>query len=94
MPQIEAGMRARIAEFLPAALDKAIASYEAHLDKTHAKPSEFKTHHEAGKAALAHIELMTKLAKWADLDPKLKDENHQKTLEMLIDQGKRELDGA
>lgn len=111
MPKIETGMRARIAEFLPCALQKAIASYETFMEKEHEKDpekdpkndpekidktqssAEFKIHHDACKVALAHIELLVKLARWADLpDPAVEGENHHRVLQTLIEQAKGEID--
>lgn len=92
-------MRSRIAEFLPRALEKAIASYENFMEKENDTTKEpkgpnFKIHHDACKVALAHIELLVKLARWADLpDPELEDENHQRALRSLIEQARGELDG-
>lgn len=93
MPNIESGMRDRIAEFLPCALEKAIGSYETFMDREHEKAGEFKTHHDACKVALAHIELLVKLARWADLpDPQVEDEDRQRVLADMIEAARGELD--
>ncbi len=95
MPNIESGMRERIAEFLPCALHRAIVSYENFMDREEQeKAGEFKAHHDACKVALAHIELLVKLARWADLpDPRLEDEDKQRVLAGMIEAARGELDG-
>lgn len=99
MPSIENGMRTRIAEFLPCALGSAIKSYRNFCDDMVVEgdpkePKKFKEHHDACKIALAHIELLLKLAKIADLpDSDFENEDQQRLLQGLIEQGKAELDG-
>ncbi len=104
MPKIEAGMRERIAEFLPKALETAVASYtsfsqeetSASGDKkaTTDKAKTFKAHHDACKVALAHIELLMKLVKLADLpEPALSSALKQEELRVLIESGQAELKG-
>lgn len=60
--------RAQIAGFLPRALGTAIKSYDNFLSKKQGetKPEDFKAHHDACKVALAHIELLVRLAKWVE----------------------------
>lgn len=92
MPKIEAAMRESIAKFLPNALEKAISSYENYMNKDPKEIKDFKAHHDACKVALAHIDLLLKLAKLADIeDPELEDKNHQKILQDLIERGHSEL---
>lgn len=58
----------QIAVFLPAALKKAIQSYEAYyVAIDHEDNKQFSEYHKNAKVALAHIELLLKLAKWADV---------------------------
>ncbi|MCB1782376.1 MAG: hypothetical protein KDI13_00120 [Alphaproteobacteria bacterium] len=88
MPKIEAGMRKRIAEFLPKALETAVASYKTFSDKQshEGDPVKFKAYHDACKVALAHIELLMKLVKLADLpEPHLSSEIRQEELRSLIE---------
>lgn len=100
MPSIENGMRTRIAEFLPCALDKAIKSYHKFCEQlvvegSLQKPKEFKDLHDACKVGLAHIELLVKLAKIADLPhDREHDENEYRVLQTLIEQAQGELRGA
>ena len=99
MPTIEAGMRADIAAFLPNAIQSALESYQSFSEEEASDPKatkakSFKDHHDACKVAIAHIELLIKLAKWADLpDPKVEDENQQAMLQSLIEKGQAELKG-
>jgi hypothetical protein len=94
MPKTETGMRQRIAEFLPGALEKAIISYENFMEQSHDDEGKFKSHHDACKVALAHIELLVKLAKWADLpDPALEGEDQNRVLQGLIERAQEEISG-
>lgn len=98
MPEIEVQSREAIADFLPRAIQTALDSYQhfsnAQITDTDSTPCSktFKAHHDACKVAIAHIELLIKLAKWADLpDPKLEDEDKQRLLQNLIENGNTEL---
>ncbi len=93
MPELEHDTRARIAAFLPQAIGTALESYQTFTAHTPLdKASEFKAHHDACKVALAHIELLIKLARWAELpDPETVDEDQQKLLMHLIENAKGEL---
>ncbi len=100
MPKIEMRSRKAIAEFLPEALNTAIASYQlfseeedtGELKKT---PTKFKAHHDACKVAIAHIQLLIKLAEWADLpDPSVEGEVDRKDLLALINSARGELEGG
>jgi|GEM_PF-6809218 len=65
------GLRRTVADLLPGAVARAAASYTAFI-ATDAVPDvakEFKEHHAAGRTALAHIELMLRLARWAAAEP-------------------------
>lgn len=61
------GLRARLAAVLPDHVAVALAGYE---DFTNASPPAdakgFAAWHAAAKAALAHVDLLVKLARWAD----------------------------
>lgn len=64
---IEGQSREEIAKALPAAIKAALDSYENFMaNMPTSKASDFKSHHEAGKAAVAHIQLLTKLAEWVE----------------------------
>lgn len=65
---IEDTTRAQVAEFLPRAMAKALASYREYMDSASFETnSNFSEVHKAAKVAISHIELLIKLAKWADL---------------------------
>lgn len=95
MPNIESGMRERIAEFLPRAVEAALASYQDFSEKEDVDDAkDFKAHHDACKVAIAHIELLIKLARWADLpDPQVEGEDNRKIMISLVDAATREIDG-
>lgn len=91
--KIEGDTRARIAAFLPDAIAKALTSYQLFLDEgAHSDAKEFKAHHDACKTAIAHVELLIKLAQWADLpDPTLDNVNHHKMLQAVMGEAQEEL---
>lgn len=87
---IEEKQRQQIAEFLPHAIYRAVSSYHEFMDderrsSTRTQPDQFKEHHSACKVALAHIELLFKVARevgWS-VDP---DETDPGAIErMLLD---------
>ncbi len=94
MPKIEVMTRKQIAEFLPKALEAAIVSYQLFSDKSVSEDADkFKKYHGACKVAIAHIELLLKLAKLADLpDDEIESENERDILLGLIENGRKELD--
>jgi hypothetical protein len=89
-PEIGAQARAQIAETLPQAIDKAIASYQEFMDDpdSHAA-GDFKNHHTACKAALAHIELLLKLAELVNIDA----DDAVSNLQDLLKNAQNELEG-
>ena len=99
MPKIESRMRDHIAAFLPDAMQAATMSYQNFLEEgatSDAPPDakSFKEHHDACKIAIAHIDLLIKLAKWADIPPpELQDANQQKILQTMIENAQVELRG-
>lgn len=70
MTVLEDAARRRIAAMLPDLLGKALESYE--LFATHDVPEleakSFSAHHTACKVAIAHIELLVRLARQVDLE--------------------------
>ena len=96
MPKIEMRSRKQIAEFLPEALSTAIASYQLFSEKADLEePKDFKLHHDACKVAIAHIELLIKLASWADLpDPSIEGEVAREELCALIQSAQVEINGG
>ena len=92
MPKIELGMREDISAFLPNAVETAIQSYrsfskeQATSSKDPLTAREFKDHHDACKVAIAHIELLIKLAKWADVPPpEIEGEIENMVLQQIIE---------
>lgn len=86
MTKIENETRARIAAFLPDALAVAIASYQKFAEQPAPdEAKEFTAHHNACKVAIAHIDLLIKFAKWADLpcEAKTDDDNHKALMQMI-----------
>lgn len=68
LSSIEDATREKIAKYLPNAIATAINSYHEFYDQqTPETAKDFSAHHSACKAAIAHIELLLKLARWADL---------------------------
>ena len=90
---IEDMSRAQIASFLPDAIAKALTSYHTFMDKTISNEAkEFTAHHGACKAAIAHIELLLKLARWAELpDVKTGTSNEQIMLVAMMQEAEDEL---
>lgn len=73
---IDPDTRRQIAGFLPSAILKTLNSYDDFTaNKEHAKPKDFADHHSACKAALAHLELLLKLAQWAEVPDDSNQEN-------------------
>lgn len=88
-PYIGVQARTQIAETLPKAIEKAIESYHGFVDNPDAEESvAFKNHHTAAKAALAHLELLMKLAALVDAV----NDAQSETLTELIKNAQKELD--
>lgn len=67
--KIEAATREQIAAFLPEAIRLAVESYRSFMEKSadNSDIKKFADHHKSAKVAISHIELLIKLARWADL---------------------------
>ncbi|PCI00622.1 MAG: hypothetical protein COB76_03150 [Alphaproteobacteria bacterium] len=90
---IEALSRTQMAQALPDAIETAIQSYRDFMRQDNSEtPKMFGDHHNACKAAIAHIELLLKLARWIDLD----DQNNQQKnrIKKLLNNAQNELDGT
>lgn len=58
--------RAAIAQLVPDAMDRAVASYRRFVGvDVPLDAKEFKDHHTACRTALAHLEALLRLARWA-----------------------------
>ena len=67
-PNLEENIHAKIAECLPSAIDCALQSYRHFAERSAPDDAkDFSAHHAACKAAIAHIDLLLKLAAWANL---------------------------
>lgn len=65
---LEDTSRAHIARFLPQAIGKALESYHSFMGQDVPDDAKgFSAHHTAAKVAIAHIDLLLKLARWADV---------------------------
>lgn len=91
--KIEQQSRVQIAAFLPDAIRMALNSYQKFSYAFHDESDKsFKDHHTACKVAISHIDLLLKLARWADLpDSTVVDRNQQRVLMAAIAEAEREL---
>lgn len=91
---IENDTRKSIATFLPDAIESTLCSY--HEFSAGDVPNDakgFSAHHSACKVAIAHIELLIKLARWADLpDMNTENNNDNEILAQMIVSAQSELD--
>lgn len=88
-PTLEENTRAKIAKYLPNAVDCALQSYRRFYGTTDFETAkDFSAHHTACKAAIAHIELLLKLAAWA----RLPREDADTGLAVLMADAQAELD--
>lgn len=66
---LETAMREKIACHLPDAFEAAIKSYREFYDQPAPDDAKsFAAHHAACKAAIAHLQLLIKLANWVEND--------------------------
>ncbi len=92
---LEESSRDKIAKFLPDAIKHSLESYHRFVLSEDAPEDakSFSAHHSACKVAIAHIELLIKLAKWADLlDNQVKQDPNDALLAGLIAEAQNELD--
>lgn len=65
-------LRQEIARLLPAAMARAVASYRSFALGSPDEPAQaqdFGRHHAACRAALNHLDALTRLAHWASAEP-------------------------
>jgi hypothetical protein len=87
---IEHISRQQIAEFLPQAIEQALTSYHRFSQQpVPEEAKEFSAHHSACKVAIAHIDLLIKLAKWADMDTQSSTKSQE--LDRLMQQAMQEI---
>ena len=91
--KIEDLTREQISDFLPDAIARALRSYyQFSQQDAPNEAKEFSAHHSACKVAIAHIELLIKLAKWADLpNANVEDKGHQVVLAAMMQEAQKEL---
>jgi len=67
--KIESTAKKQVLEFLPRAIEKTLESYHGFMaePKDSEAAKNFKDHQMACKVALAHIDLLLKLASWAEM---------------------------
>lgn len=83
--------RERLASFLPAAISKALDSYHTFSGRIAPDdPKEFSAYHAGCKAAISHVELLFKLAKWANIADEIAPEKNQQ-LDNLLVQAEQEI---
>lgn len=67
--KIDEATRLYLEAFLPDALSNALESYQkfSEQEKEHEKAKDFQDYHNACKVAIAHVELLLKLAKQSEI---------------------------
>lgn len=89
---IENATREQIAEFLSEAIALTVGSYREHMNRTINKDN-FSEHHKQAKVAISHIELLIKLARWADLpDTQVAGDENAKYLQALMRKAEAEVE--
>ena len=91
---IEDETRQSIATFLPDAIGQALKSYYRFSQQSASfEAKEFSAHHSACKVAIAHIELLIKLARWADLPDQEQSvqSNDQVIMAAMVEEAQKEL---
>ena len=91
---LEDRTKKNIIKFLPDAIAQALKSYYTFAQQDAPdEAKDFSAHHNACKVAIAHIELLIKLARWADLpDHKIENQNDQVILAAMVQQAQAELE--
>jgi hypothetical protein len=90
-------LRLGVARLLPQALEHAVGSYRAFVSaEAPLEAKEFKEHHTAGRTALAHLETLLRLARWAALAPGAAEESGEAAgalaeIEAMVGQADRAL---
>lgn len=87
-------IKERVAKFLPRALEIAIAAHKFSSVQKDKDAGTMKKHHEASKAAAAHIELLMKLARKVDVENGDIEKESGENLSELLERAKQELDGV
>lgn len=73
MESIDNITKQQVADFLPGALQKTLDSYyEFMTAEVPNTPKGFSDYHRAANVAIAHMNLLLKLAAWAKVEPQMK----------------------
>ena len=82
---IEKSTRIYLEAFLPDALSNALESYQKFSteEQEHQNAKDFSEHHNACKVAIAHVELLLKLAKTIGMTKEKNKEQNQELSKML-----------
>lgn len=71
---LDAAMRERVAGVLREALSTTLTSYHALVaQEVKGGLKEFTAHHTAARVAIGHLQLLIKLAEWANLETRTPD---------------------
>lgn len=93
MSMIEDDMRGRLAGFLPRALEMALASYRHVSIRKKDDVADIKKQHEACKVAVAHVELLLKLARRVDVMPQEDHAAEDEEMRGILEEARREIAG-
>lgn len=87
-------LKGQVTEFLPEAIKTVLANYQLFRENMdHMKESKnFKDHHSAAKAAIAHLELLLKLAEKLETSQPHNEGLDQQELAAMLDNAKAEVD--
>jgi hypothetical protein len=91
---LEEALRQQIATSLPQAIEKALSSYHDFVAQSVPDDAKgFSSHHGAAKIAITHIELLLKLAHWAQLpDDNIIDPEKSEELTRFMELAQQDLD--
>lgn len=91
---IEDMTRAKLVQVLPDAIEQALLSYYSFMDAgmSEEEMKKFSEAHKAAKVAISHIELLIKLAKWAELPDSAMLQQPDSHLVQLISQATQDVD--
>ncbi|MEW5726636.1 MAG: hypothetical protein AB1918_02310 [Pseudomonadota bacterium] len=94
MPEDLETLRRRLQAALPARIQAALDGYDRFAaDEPPADAKGFAAWHSAAKAALAHVEVLVKLARWAEGKAEEPDSGAGTGLDRLLAEARAALDG-
>lgn len=91
MPDMEQGMRERIAGFLPRALETAIGAYKFSAVQKDKDGAVMKKHQDACKVAVAHVELLYKLSEKIGKKTNSDTEQNDEDINKMIRKAQQEI---